>query len=233
MSDQANQWNAVAECRRLVFLKLESLPARTRSMLASTITSELRTAGLLGPVVEQHLSAADAASLLGRRCARWAVKHAAKGDFGQVFRDGGDWLIPASGLEAYLAAHAVESSTTIKKARRETGGIEGERVCKGENRGPGRAAGRTRTPTGRFTDRTDAGSEVTGRKAQQNGTSGNLGAESGQRMTDGDPDQADREGGGGGSRVAAGTPGPMGAGERGFCGKGLLCTGAITPQPTL
>lgn len=47
------------------------------------------------------------------QCARYdalvSVKHAKQGDFGPVACDGGDWLIPASGLKSYLERFAVNN----------------------------------------------------------------------------------------------------------------------------
>lgn len=213
MSEAANRpdaWNSVAECRRLVFLELESLPARTRSRLASAITSSLRIAGLLGPRVEQHYSATDAASLLGRRCRRWAVIHAERGDFGPVSRDGNDWLLPASGLELYLAAHAVESSTARKKAGANMGAIAREKVSKWSVW----SDGRERTPGGRFAGCADAFSVANGRNSLSVNASRNGAAESRHAAA-----QCE-EGGGGESASGEARPGAMDPGERGFAGKG-------------
>lgn len=201
-SRRANEspWNAVAECRRLVFCALASLPARQRSHLASVITSELRSAGLLGPRVEAHYSAPQAGLLLAGRCARWAAKAATEGKFGQCFRDGHGWLIPASGLELYLAARAVESSTALKKAAPATGEIAGKRVCKRA----GLAGARARTAMGHFADRADAGSTESARKSLVVNGSRNGAAESGHG-----PGQGEREEGGGiaAARVATGSDG--------------------------
>lgn len=38
----------------------------------------------------------------------WVIERCKAGDFGQVYRDGGGWMIPASGLNAYLRRHAVQ-----------------------------------------------------------------------------------------------------------------------------
>lgn len=103
------QVSVVDDARAVVFLALEqaSSPA-AKERLANEITRRLRAAGLLASGLEQHYSAADAARLLGDRSAAWAVKHAKLGDFGPVVCDGGNWLIPASGLLKYLDEHRLE-----------------------------------------------------------------------------------------------------------------------------
>lgn len=103
------------DCRRAVFLCLAGIDERKRARLAGVIAAGLRDAGLLGGSVEQHYSAAQVAALCGGRSSAWAVRHARAGDFGPVICDGGDWLIPASGVNDYLARYAVGVATFGKK----------------------------------------------------------------------------------------------------------------------
>lgn len=116
------QFGPVEDCRRVVFeILVESgLPESRASRIAGVISSSLRDAGHLGSSLEQHYSASDAAALMGGRCSAWAVKHARSGDFGPVYCDGGDWLIPASGLRSYLERFSVVNvnvnvKVTLKK----------------------------------------------------------------------------------------------------------------------
>jgi len=41
------------------------------------------------------------------RSDRWVKDKAKAGEFGEVFRDNGGWLIPEAGLQAYLSRHRV------------------------------------------------------------------------------------------------------------------------------
>jgi hypothetical protein len=56
--------------------------------------------------LQEHLPAAVVAERL-HRCTKWVIQRAKDGDFGAVFRDDGGWLIPASGVNSYLAKHKV------------------------------------------------------------------------------------------------------------------------------
>jgi hypothetical protein len=102
------RFSTVEDARAALFSCLEGvLPDVKRSRLADRMAANLRDAGLLGQSVEQHYSAQDVARLCGYRSSAWAVKHAKLGHFGPVACDGGDWLIPASGVNRYLAEHQV------------------------------------------------------------------------------------------------------------------------------
>jgi hypothetical protein len=56
--------------------------------------------------IEQHFSAAQVAGLIGR-CPEYVSAGARRGEFGRVFRDARGWIIPASGVRAWLAAREV------------------------------------------------------------------------------------------------------------------------------
>lgn len=102
------QFSSLEDVRRVLFSALNGIvTSRQQSRLASVIAATLRDAGLLGSSVEQHYSAAQVASLLGRSPA-WVVKHAKLSHFGPVSWDDG-LLIPASGVNAYLDEHRVSS----------------------------------------------------------------------------------------------------------------------------
>jgi hypothetical protein len=105
-------FSSLEDARRVVFLELNKVRNRKlsdqeRSRVASRIAAALRDAGVLGSGIEQHYSAAQVAVLCGQRTSAWAVQHAKAGAFGRVFFDGGNWLIPASGVRDYLDRHAV------------------------------------------------------------------------------------------------------------------------------
>jgi hypothetical protein len=104
-------FSSLEDARRAVFLELAQFAGRKlteqeRSRAASRIAAALRDAGVIAGSIEQHYSAAQVAALCGQRTSAWAVKHAKQGDFGAVFFDGGNWLIPASGVRDYLDRHA-------------------------------------------------------------------------------------------------------------------------------
>lgn len=112
-------FSSLEDARRAVFFELGRFAGRKvteqeRSKAASRIAAALRDAGLLGHSVEQHYSAAQVAALCGQRTSAWAVKHAKAGDFGAVFFDGGNWLIPASGVLDYLDRHTVNGCNTAQ-----------------------------------------------------------------------------------------------------------------------
>lgn len=109
------EFSALEDCRRAVFLCLDGIDERKRARLAGVIAATLRDSGLLGGSVEQHYSAAQVAALCGGRSSAWAVRHARAGDFGPVICDGGDWLIPASGVNKYLSRYLVGVATPGKK----------------------------------------------------------------------------------------------------------------------
>ena len=101
------EFSTVEDARRRVFFELASLPdERKRARLAGSIAASLRDAGLLARSVEQHYSAADLGALLGRS-AEHVGKLARRGEFGPVAKDAGGYLIPASGVQSWLDAHAV------------------------------------------------------------------------------------------------------------------------------
>jgi hypothetical protein len=83
---------------------LQVLPSPS---LAPSSTTEARRAffsdssGVEG--IEQHYSAVQVAGLLGR-CPEYVVKLAKSGRLGPVFRDAGGWIIPASGVRAWLSS---------------------------------------------------------------------------------------------------------------------------------
>lgn len=105
-------FSSLEDARRVVFLELGQFTGRKlseleRAKVASRLAAALRDAGVIAGSIEQHYSAAQVAALCGQRTSAWAVKHAKQGDFGAVFFDGGNWLIPASGVRDYLDRHAV------------------------------------------------------------------------------------------------------------------------------
>ena len=114
-------FSSIEDARRLVFSELEGLVSRRlseqeRSRMASRLAARLRDEGLLGQSLEQCYSAAQVAALCGGRTSAWAVKRARLGDFGPVFCDGGDWLIPASGVWSYLGRHQVAAPPQAMEA---------------------------------------------------------------------------------------------------------------------
>lgn len=95
------EFSAVEDARRVVVEALASVPERQRSRLAAVVVAALRDAGSLGATIEQHYSAQDCARLLGRS-ARHITDECKRGNFGRVFFDAGGWMIPASGVQAWL-----------------------------------------------------------------------------------------------------------------------------------
>jgi len=67
--------------------------------------------------MEPHYSVADVKRLFfPSRSDRWIKDRAKRGAFGTVLRDAGGWMIPESGLRAYLDNHAVEVGPRLLKA---------------------------------------------------------------------------------------------------------------------
>ncbi len=70
--------------------------------------------------VEQHYSAADAATLLGRT-PEYVVQQIRKHQFARVSRDGGGWLIPASSIQRWLEAHSFDVSGNVARLLKRDG----------------------------------------------------------------------------------------------------------------
>ena len=106
------EFSSVEDVRRVLFLELEGagLSQRERSRVAGVLTGKLRAAGLLAGSVEQHYSAVQVAALLNRGD-DYVCRLARSGKFGPVMRDDGGWIIPASGVQAWLASVTVASSS--------------------------------------------------------------------------------------------------------------------------
>lgn len=63
--------------------------------------------------LEAHYPPRMVAALLFRS-ERWVVDAAKRGAFGpRIVKDGGGWLIPASGINAYLDRHTVECMEAV------------------------------------------------------------------------------------------------------------------------
>jgi len=95
---------------------VESLKERVHALEAEK--AELRRGLFLagqGLMVEQHYNAAEVAELV-RRSAKHVVQEARRGAFGRVFFDSGGWLIPASGVAAWLEARRVGRVVEARKA---------------------------------------------------------------------------------------------------------------------
>jgi len=106
------EFGAVEDARRVVLGALAGVPERQRARLAARVVADLRAAGCLGAVVEQHFSAQDCAALLGRS-PRHVADECKRGNFGRVFFDAGGWMIPASGVEAWLQAREYQRQGVI------------------------------------------------------------------------------------------------------------------------
>ena len=91
----------VDDLRAAVFSVLAELPDRKRAAVTSRILQVLKSGRWLAGNIDQHYSAADAARLLGR-CPEYIAREAKSGRLGVVYRDDGGWIIPASGLQAWL-----------------------------------------------------------------------------------------------------------------------------------
>lgn len=96
------EFSVVEDVRRALFLELEGLPERQRSKLALRLTAKLRDGGWLTSGVEQHFKAVETAALISRT-PEFVVKQCKAGRFGPVYRDDGGWLVPASGVQSWLA----------------------------------------------------------------------------------------------------------------------------------
>lgn len=110
------QVSCVEDCRRAVFLGLQDAglsPARQRAV-ALGITDRLRAQGLLASSVEQLYKASEVA-LLVSRSPEYVVKEAKRGGFGVAYRDDGGWLIPASGVQAWLGRRVFSGSVSAPK----------------------------------------------------------------------------------------------------------------------
>lgn len=57
---------------------------------------------------ERFFSVNQVAAMFPGRSRRWVVDRLKTGQFGTVLKDEGAWLIPLSGLRAYVQARAVE-----------------------------------------------------------------------------------------------------------------------------
>jgi len=94
-------FSTVENVRRALFSNLEGLPERQRSALAAKLTRVLRDGGWLASSVEQHYKASQVAALVSRT-PEHVVKECKDGRFGTVYRDDGGWIVPASGVQAWL-----------------------------------------------------------------------------------------------------------------------------------
>lgn len=101
------------DARRAVFSVLQGFDHRKRAQVCAGVVESLRAAGVLGAVVDQHYSAAELARLLGR-CPEYVSDQARKGAFGPVMRDAKGWLIPASGVNRWLAGLVVTSPAELE-----------------------------------------------------------------------------------------------------------------------
>lgn len=95
------EFSTLEDVRRVLFLELALLPERQRADVARRITAKLRDGGWLATSVEQLYKASQVAGLVSRSCEH-VVKECKAGRFGTVYRDDGGWLIPASGVQAWL-----------------------------------------------------------------------------------------------------------------------------------
>lgn len=104
--------STIEDARRAVFLILQdsSLSAAKQRSMANAITAQLREQGLLASSVEQLYKASEVA-LLVSRTPEHVVAEAKAGRFGVCYRDGGGWLIPASGIQSWLDRRAFTPAT--------------------------------------------------------------------------------------------------------------------------
>lgn len=100
------------DARRAAFLTLDGTEPRMRGRLASRVADSLRDAGLLAHAVEQHYSAVQFASLLGRSDEH-IMQLIRVRKLAPVMRDGRSWLIPASTCQRYLDEHTFGESSRI------------------------------------------------------------------------------------------------------------------------
>jgi len=108
--------STVEDARRAVFSCLADAglsPAKQRT-IANGITAKLRADALLASSVEQLYKASEVAVLVSRS-PEHVVKEAKAGKFGAVFFDAGGWLIPASGVQAWLDRRAFVPAETLKE----------------------------------------------------------------------------------------------------------------------
>lgn len=102
--------SACDDARRAVFSVLAGpggLSQAQARRLAGLVAVELRANRLLSCSLEQHFKASEVALLVSRSLEH-VVQQAKAGEFGQVMRDAGGWLIPASGVQAWLDRRAVK-----------------------------------------------------------------------------------------------------------------------------
>jgi hypothetical protein len=94
---------APVEDVRVLFLRLlDFIPERKRAALAARLADALQARGLLSGGLQPHYTAVQVGQLLSRG-PEWVAARVKAGDFGPCSRDDGGWLIPASGVNAYLA----------------------------------------------------------------------------------------------------------------------------------
>lgn len=108
--------STVEQVRRVVFSELEGLTGPKRA-LAVRITRALRAGGWLRSSVEECFEAGELGQLWGRS-REWVVRTfyaAGSMPWGEIARDGGGWLIPASVAEHYLAEHVPTEKVAPKK----------------------------------------------------------------------------------------------------------------------
>ena len=108
------RFSSANDVRAAIFLILDEFPARQRSKLASKVAALLRDGRWLADPVESHYNATSTAAKLGRS-PEFIVKECKAGRFGRVFRDNGGWLIPASGIEEWLAQRIYGDSEFAEK----------------------------------------------------------------------------------------------------------------------
>lgn len=98
------KFSTLEDARRVVvdvLAGVRGVSEASRGRIAGAIVADLRDARLLAASIEQHYSAVQVASLLGRSV-EWVTQRAKAGAFGPVSVDGGGYLIPASGVQRYL-----------------------------------------------------------------------------------------------------------------------------------
>lgn len=60
------------------------------------------------PTAEKFYSVSQVAAMFPGRGRRWVIDRVKAGQFGTVLKDDGGWLIPLSGLRAFVSARAVD-----------------------------------------------------------------------------------------------------------------------------
>lgn len=108
------RFSSVQDVRAAIFSILDEFPARQRSKLASKLAALLRDGRWLADPVESYYNATSTAAKLGRS-PEFIVKECKSGRFGRVFRDDGGWLIPASGIESWLARRVYGEVVALEK----------------------------------------------------------------------------------------------------------------------